>query len=333
MSQTTHLTAPTVITFDVTEAIGSGGSLTQTARLFLPEHPERTPAVLVCLAGGTYDWHYWHLDVPARRGYSFAEHLAGRGFAVVAVDHLGVGESSDPTGAGPVGLSLLARGDATVAHQIKQRVAAGTLSADLPALDIPLIGVGHSMGACLTTIVQAEQRPYAAVALLGYGVDIANVYDESNDADDLEDRVADSERVFRELNGVAAEANSCVVPRAHLRAIFHAPDVPEDIVAADDAVESVVPVRAASEVTTPGYVATFAKTIDVPVFIGLGAVLDVSPNPHAEPGNYRHSPDVTLHLVEGSAHCHNFAGKRATLWDRIAAWIPTVTGPPAQTAN
>ncbi|WP_051194401.1 alpha/beta hydrolase [Nocardia jiangxiensis] len=317
-----HLTAPTAITFDVTGAVGSGASLAQTARLFLPEHPERTSAVLVCLAGGTYDWHYWHLEVPGRRGYSFAEHLAGRGFAVLALDHLGVGESSDPTDAGPVGLSLLARGDAAVAHQVKQRVAAGTLSAGLPPLDIPLIGVGHSMGACLTTIVQAQQRPYAALVLLGYGVDITNVYDESNDAAALEDRIAESERIFRELNRVVPQANSCLVPRAHLRAIFHAPDVPDDVIAADDAVESVVPVRAASEVTTPGYVAKFAKAIDVPVFIGLGAVLDMSPDPHAEPANYRLSPDVTLHLVEGSAHCHNFAGNRTILWDRIAAWIP-----------
>ncbi|MEE2060110.1 alpha/beta hydrolase [Rhodococcus artemisiae] len=332
MPETIHLTAPTVLTFDVTEAVGSRESLTQAARLFLPEHPASAPAVLLCLAGGTYDWHYWHLEVPGRSGYSFAEHLAGRGFAVLALDHLGVGDSSDPTNTGPVGLDLLARGDAAVAHQVKERVEAGTLSEHLPPLDIPLIGVGHSMGACLTTIVQAEARPYAAVALLGYGVDIANVHDETNDASELEDRITESERIFREHNVVPPEANSCIVPRSRLRSIFHAPDVPDDVIAADDAAESVVPVRAASEVTTPGYVAKFANLLDVPVFIGLGAVLDVSPDPHAEPGNYRSSADVTLHLIDGSAHCHNFAGNRASLWDRIAAWIPTVTGSPAITS-
>lgn len=326
MPENIQLTAPITLTFDVTDAVGSGESLTQIGRLFLPEHPESAPAVLVCLAGGTYDWHYWHLEIPGRPGYSFAEHLAGRGFVVLALDHLGVGESSDPTNSGPVGLALLARGDAAVAHQVKSRIAAGTLSEHLPPLDIPLVGVGHSMGACLTTIVQAQASPYAAVALLGYGVDIANVYDESNTADQLEDRITESERTFREINGVAPEANSCIVPRAHLRSIFHAPDVPEEVVAADDAVEAAVPVRAASEVTTPGYVAEFARAIEVPVFLGLGKVLDVSPHPHAELGNYRSSADVTLHLVEGAAHCHNFAGNRAVLWDRMAAWIPTVIG-------
>jgi hypothetical protein len=51
----------------------------------------------------------------------------------------------------------------------------------------------------------------------------------------------------------------------------------------------------------------------------------VSPNPYIEPANYTGSPDVTLHLVPKSGHCHNFASHRRELWDRIAAWVTTVT--------
>ncbi|HVV10525.1 alpha/beta hydrolase [Amycolatopsis sp.] len=312
--------APRALTFDVTDAAATGESLTQTAWLFLPPRPAGAPAVLVCLAGGTYDKRYWHPEVPGRSGYSFAEHLAARGYVVVAVDHLGVGGSSDPAGAN--GLELLARGDAAVAHQIAERLRAGTLAAGLAPADLPLVGVGHSMGSCLTTMVQSTARPYEAVVLLGYGVQISNVYEEDNSAEALETRIAESERIFRETNGIGPEATSCVVPRGLLRQLFHAPDVPGEVIAADDAAESRVPVRAASEVTTPGFVAEFATSIDVPVFLGLGAALDVSPDPHGEPANYRASRDVTLHLVEGSAHCHNFAGNRAVLWDRIAAWVP-----------
>jgi hypothetical protein len=184
------------------------------------------------------------------------------------------------------------------------------------------------MGACLTTIVQAQARPYDAVALLGYGVQITNVYDRGEDTADLEARIAHSETIFREMNGAAPGAVSCLVPRGNLRHIFFAPDVPAAVVAADDAAESRVPVRAASEVTTPGFVERYATEIEVPVFLGLGAVLDVSPDPHAELGNYRASRDVTLHVVAGSAHCHNFAGNRTVLWDRLAAWIPTAVATP-----
>jgi len=312
--------APRELTFDVTDAIATGERLTQTSWLFLPEDPAAAPAALVCLAGGTYDKRYWHLEVPGHPGYSFAEHLAAQGYLVVAVDHLGVGGSSDPAGAN--GLELLAKGDAAVARQITERLRAGTLDPAVSPSDLPLVGVGHSMGSCLTTMVQATAKPYDAVVLLGYGVQISNVHDEDNSADALEARITESERIFREMNGVGPEATSCVVPRGHLRQLFHSPDVPDEVIAADDAAESRVPVRAASEVTTPGFVAEFAESIDVPVFLALGSALDVSPDPHAELGNYRASHDVTLHLVEGSAHCHNFAGNRAALWDRIAAWIP-----------
>jgi pimeloyl-ACP methyl ester carboxylesterase len=68
----------------------------------------------------------------------------------------------------------------------------------------------------------------------------------------------------------------------------------------------------------------YAPREDVPVFLGFGAALDVSPNPHSEPANYTGSPDVTLYLVPGSGHCHNFASHRTQLWDRIATWVSTV---------
>ncbi|TQM11388.1 alpha/beta hydrolase [Pseudonocardia kunmingensis] len=313
------------LTFDVSAEVGTGEALTQAAWLFLPEDPSAATAVLLCLAGGTYDKRYWHLEVPGRRGYSFAEHLAGQGYIVVALDHLGVGGSSDPERSGDVGLPLLAAGDAAVAVQLRARMRAGALVPGLPSLDLPLVGVGHSMGACLTTMMQAQERPYDAVVLLGYGVQISNVHEAAIDAEDLHARITQSLAAFRERTGTAPDAVSTIVPRQRLRQLFHAPDVPDDVIAADDAAESRVPVLAASEVTTPGYVQRYAAVVDVPVFVALGAVLDVSPDPYAELAGYRASQDVTLHLVAGSAHCHNFAGNRVVLWDHIAAWVPRVT--------
>ncbi|SHN15675.1 alpha/beta hydrolase [Cryptosporangium aurantiacum] len=317
--------APQELVFDVTGQVGAGGTLTQAAWLFTPPEPQKAVAALLCLAGGTYDKRYWHLEVPGHPGYSFAEHLAGQGYLVIALDHLGVGDSSDPTSAGPVGLELLARGDAAVAAQLTERLRAGTLADGLPPLTVPLIGVGHSMGSCLTTMVQATAGAYDAVVLLGYGVQIANVYEETTDATDLAARIEQSEAIFRKMNGVESGEVSCVVPRGNLHHIFHAPDVPPEVIAADDAAESRVPVRAASEVTTPGYVQRYAAQVDVPVFLGLGAGLDVSPDPHLEPGGYRATGDIEVYLVPGSHHCHNFASERRALWNRIAAWVPTVT--------
>jgi pimeloyl-ACP methyl ester carboxylesterase len=319
--------SPQDLSFDVTEAVGSGEILSQAAWLFLPVDPTRATAVLVCLAGGTYDKRYWHLEVPGRRGYSFAEYLAEQGYLVVALDHLGTGGSSDPQGSGSVGLRMLAAGDAEAVAQVSARLRDGTLVQGLPPLRLPVVGVGHSMGSCLTTMIAAQARPYDAVALLGYGVQISNVQNEADGGQDLPARMNQSEAVFRQLNGLGPNEVSCVVPRGQLRQLFHAPDVPGDVIAADDAAESRVPVRAASEVITPGYVAEFAAAVDVPVFLALGSHLDVSPDPHTEVANYRASRDVTLYVVEGSAHCHNFSGGRIVLWDRIAAWISSVSNP------
>jgi pimeloyl-ACP methyl ester carboxylesterase len=316
------------LTFDVTGAVGSDEHLTQKAWLFLPERPADACAVLLCLAGGTYDKHYWHIDIDGYPGYSFAEHLGDSGYVVIAVDHLGIGDSTDPIASGPVGLGLLAKGDAEVARQVRERLRHGDLHEDLPPTNAPLIGVGHSMGACLTTMVQVTTHPYDAVVLLGYGVQITNVYQDTPDAAELEERIQQTIEVSCQLTGAKPTDAHLYAPRGYLADLFYAGEVPQDVIDADTAVQSRTPLRAAAEVTTPGMVERYAHQVDVPLFLGFGAALDVSPNPYAEPANYTGSPDVTLHLVPSSGHCHNFASHRTQLWDRIARWLPTVVPVP-----
>lgn len=314
--------------FDVTRGVGSDEGLTQEAWLFLPERPADARGVFLCLAGGTYDKHYWHIDIDGYPGYSFGEHLADSGFVVIAVDHLGIGDSTDPTELGPVGLQLLAKGDAEVGRQVRERLRCGDLHEDLPPLNAPLIGVGHSMGACLTTMVQATAHLYDAVVLLGYGVQITNVYQDTPDAAEFEERIQQTIEATCQLAGAKPTDAHIHAPRGYLADLFYAGEVPQEVIDADTAVQSRTPLRAAAEVTTPGMVERYASRVDVPVFLAFGAALDVSPNPHAEPANYTGSPDVTLHLVPSSGHCHNFASHRTQLWDRIANWVTTVVPVP-----
>ncbi|OBI44826.1 alpha/beta hydrolase [Mycobacterium sp. E796] len=315
---------PTPLTFDVSDAIGSGEQLTQTAWAFLPEHPTEAPAILVCLAGGLYDKHYWHMEIDGHPGYSFGEHIADAGYIVIAVDHLAVGESTDPVDSGPLGLELLAIGDAEVVRQIRAMSAEGSLIDGLPPMTLPVVGVGHSMGSCLTTMVQARDRVYDAVALLGYGVQITNVYAHDADANDLEARIRQNIAIACEFSGARPEDSHTIAPRSNLIDMFYGGEVPLEVIDADTAVQSRVPLRAAAEVTTPGFVEHYTPEIEVPVFLAFGAAIDVSPNPYGEPVNYTGSSDVTLYLVPKAGHCHNFGSHRAALWDRIAAWVPTV---------
>ncbi|MGB8389508.1 alpha/beta hydrolase [Mycobacterium sp.] len=321
---------PITLTLDVTEAINSGEQLTQVAWVFLPDEPAESLAALVCLPGGTYDKRYWHLEIERHPGYSFGEHLARAGYIVIAVDHLAVGDSTDPIASGPLGLELLAAGDADVARQVRKRLQHGDFVDGLAPIDLPVVGVGHSMGACLTTMVQASTGAYDAVVLLGYGVQITNVHETMADAETLEARIQQSIEMFYQVSGAKPGDSHGIAPRDYLTPMFYAGEVPQVVIDADTAAQSRVPVRAGSEVTTPGFVERYTPQIDVPVFLGFGGAIDVSPDPYVEPANYIKSPDVTLHLVPKSGHCHNFASHRTQLWDRIAAWVPTVTSPTAQ---
>src|ERR1700684_939083 len=228
-------------TFDVTNSVGSDEQRTQEAWLFLPERPADTRAVLLCLAGGTYDKHYWHIDIDGYPGYSFAEHLAESGFVVIAVDHLGVGDSTDPIALGPVGLELLAKGDAEVARQVRERLRRGELHEALPPITTPLIGVGHSMGACLTTMVQATTHPYDAVVLLGYGVQINNVYQDTPDAAELEERIQQTIEASCQLAGAKPTDAHLYAPRGYLADLFYAGEVPQDVIDAGTAGPSRAP--------------------------------------------------------------------------------------------
>ena len=62
-----------------------------------------------------------------------------------------------------------------------------------------------------------------------------------------------------------------------------------------------------------------------PVFIGLGE-RDSTADHHDEPRAYFSSSDITLFLLPKSGHCHNTAGTRHKLWDRLAGWVHALDG-------
>ena len=316
--------SPTVLNFDVSAAIGSGEALCQSGWAFLPERPEAARAVLVCVAGGTYDKHYWHLEVDGHADYSFGEWMARLGYLVVALDHLGVGESSDPVRSGPLDFELLATGDAEVARQVRAGLQRGTLIHGLPPLVIPVIGVAHSMGACITTVLQAKERVYDAVALLGLAVEVANVHEGADKPPTMEERMRFCREVFFDFTGASPEENHALVRRSLFAGVFYAGDVPEDVLAADIAVQSRIPLPAGWLASVPGYLDRYTEKIDVPVFLAFGSGIDTSQNPYAEPAHFSSSPDVTLHMVPKAGHCHNLCSHRRELWDRIASWLGSV---------
>jgi pimeloyl-ACP methyl ester carboxylesterase len=298
-------TSVTGVQLDVTGAVGLAGELHIGATVALPPGRLGGP-LLFCIPGGTYTREYYHPSNRTLRDYSFVTALADRGFAVAAIDILGVGSSSKPADGMEVTLDTAAAANAAALGCLLERLTQGTLPGLATFVPTAIVGVGHSLGGMLV-IAQQALTPFAGVAVLGW----------SNQ------RIDRHGAVVTPLADLVGNDGYVSIRRGGRRALFHLPDVPDAVIVEDETtMVAPVPGPLYETTITPGVVKSRAAAIAVPVLLVFGE-LDTSPDPAAEVGTYPGSPDVTLFEMAGSAHCHNFAGSREGLWDRLAEWAGT----------
>jgi pimeloyl-ACP methyl ester carboxylesterase len=313
------------VTIDVTEQVPLGGGPHYiAASVFAPASVGESVDVLFCLPGGTYTRAYWHLEVPGFPGYSFAEHLASDGFLVVTIDHLGTGDSSRHPRAVELTPAVVAQANAAAFEVITQRIAAGTLVPGLAAIDIRRnFAVGHSMGGMLAIFQQSLFGSFDAIAPLGYGT-IGPIMQHSPEIGG--DGV--SLPTMESIMNAAASGAFDDMPLAdrtvpELRHHFYWDDVPAEVIAADDLTNTAIPGVCGLLSVVPFIASDHAGRVTCPVFIGLGE-RDSTPDHHDEARAYRASNDVTFFLLPRSGHCHNSAGTRHLLWDRLARWARSI---------
>jgi pimeloyl-ACP methyl ester carboxylesterase len=252
--------------------------------------------------------------------------MTAQGFVVVAADHLGVGASSKPADGDQVNFETMSAAAASSVVQLRALLAGGSVEfGGRPRPEVPVIGVGHSLGACLTLVTQARHRCYDAVALLGFthgqkevAVTAVSAAEREpvDDDDQLRETAIEQARAFF---GDAWDDVYGSMPREPHHAWLHDPDVAAAVIAADDAKAAAWPRQPYVEALMAGHSARFAAEVDCNVFLGFGEH-DVPPVPHADVAYYPRSRDVTLYVLPDSAHCHNFASTRTQLWDRIGLW-------------
>jgi alpha-beta hydrolase superfamily lysophospholipase len=312
----TVVNEPVMVRLDITGRTAYDGPMEIATAVFVPDDVAHRPprAVVVAYPGGTYRWNYYHLEVPGHPGYSLAQHLAAAGHLVVACDHLGIGDSTPIDDLDPISADLVLDADRAAFEVIRDRLATGTLVEDLSPLDAPfMVGVGHSMGGYLVTRHQGEHASFDAVGVLGWSQRAPEP--PGSPAADGADAPASGAGAF----GVDLTRP----PRAMLHAMFHADDIPTAVRDADDAVATRLYPWAFSLVQ-PGATAADAAAIDTPVFVGLGE-RDLATAPLAEAATYVRSRDVTVYVVEGAAHCFNFASSRAQFYQRFSDWVGSVS--------
>ena len=295
------------------------------ADLHLPTDVPR--ALLICWPGGSYTRSYWDMQIEGHPGYSFADHMTARGFAVLAADHLGVGESSRPADVDAVTLQTMAAAGAAFTAEVRDRLTRGALDARLaPAPGVPIIGVGHSLGGCICVVAQADHDCYDAIANFGFthGNKDALEGGPTGSVTDPAGPRAAGEAQAKAFFGDDWDAGYAVAPREPSHAWLYAPDVPAEVIAADDETVAPWPRQAYVEALTAGFTASFAARVRSRVFLGFGD-RDIPQRPRDDASFYTASNDITVFVLDGSAHCHNFATNRHGLWDRLGSWATSAT--------
>ena len=294
------------------------GALELAVEIVAPRRP--LPIAFVCLPGGAMTRRYFDLEAPGDDSYSFARPMAARGFISVLLDPLGVGESSRPADSYALSADLLSCANGYVTEQVLGKLRTGRAINGLPAIPhLASVGLGHSMGAMLTILQQAEFHQHDAIAVLGFSTRGLPEY-VSPEARELAKDPAAARRAAPRLARAMFREDYPAIGRSEDGAALYAGKKaePAGVEAIKAARERLLPVPA-FESMLPGNVAPEAARIDVPVFVGLGE-LDMAGPPLEAPKAFTVSPAVTFHLAPQTGHSHFLFAARAGLFDALAAW-------------
>jgi pimeloyl-ACP methyl ester carboxylesterase len=293
------------------------------ATIHFPSDPVAGPCVVAFgLPGGGLARGYFDARPGGDDSYSQAAFHTSRGWIFVALDHLGVGDSSQPS---PETLTYasLARGDHEAVTRIADGLRRGSLVDGIGPVDIRgTIGLGHSMGGCIAIVAQGTHATFDALGVLGFSAVQTTIPTPSGALDvalkQRDDSTADLESGIAEAGG------------AHMfRWAFYWEDVPDQLIDRQMGGaypgEGIPPWNSATtppvvfSMISPGVVADEAAAIGTPVLVATGE-RDVVPDLRAEAVAYRSCPHLTIVEVPAMAHMHNFAGTRGRLWSDIHRW-------------
>jgi pimeloyl-ACP methyl ester carboxylesterase len=273
------------------------------------------PFVWCCLPGGRCTTGYFDLVVEGDdTSYSMAACLADAGCVVLAVDHLGTGRSSRADDDFLLTPEVAAANHAAFTALL-DRLRTGRLAPELPAVTgFAPIGLGHSMGAMLAMVQQARHGTFGGVVNLGPGGDGVPEH-----LRDPRWATAEPAAVRASLVDLARVQFGSPPAAGGPATAFHAGDVPAAVRKAfARQMTNLIPTCALASMLPSGTDPERAA-LTVPVFLGFGE-LEICPDVHAAVRRYPSASDITLTVLGGSGHCHNQAGRRRQLWDRLLAW-------------
>jgi pimeloyl-ACP methyl ester carboxylesterase len=324
---------------DVTAAAGLGEPAHVALTVTVPDDLPEDPVVCFAKPGGGYARGYYTEDLPGPASGAQASWHAAHGWIFVSLDHLGVGASSqhDPE---RLSYTPVVAASQAAETEVLQKLAAGTLIDGLAKVPDPVtIGIGQSMGGCLTVVQQGRYHCYDGIGVLGYSA----LHTHPPTAPGTPPIVSawiprdamPSDGIF--TNGPALEdaAGDGIVRIDAMAWGFHYDDVDPAVVARDlDEFparrgelppwgSATVPMTVALWCLAPGAVLAEAAALRCPVLVALGE-RDVLVDPRGELRAYESASSVDFFVCPRTGHMHNFSGMRELFWRRIETWAEWV---------
>ncbi|MCH9692233.1 MAG: alpha/beta fold hydrolase [Gammaproteobacteria bacterium] len=308
----------------VHNAIPLGQAQSIMVDIFLPPVEKLQPTVKVfcCLPGGGLSRGYYHLQTEDNLSHSFAHAMTAAGHIVITQDHLGTDNTSAEFGF-ELGLTdFVAANQAAMQHVLNQ-LTSGTLLPELPALPhLSSIGVGHSMGAMLMIIQQAEYQTHHALVVLGF----------CNGG--LPKMLNEAERLYAN-NSQAAKTHAQKLAEARFGKAFlmlpeaqqpatNSASVATDIIAVMQTMKTKLATVPGLLGMIPGSVATDTALIQVPVYIAVGD-RDIAQPAEAIPAAFTGSVSTKLEVLADTGHNHFIYLSRHLLFSGIKNWLNSLS--------
>ncbi|QRN94877.1 alpha/beta fold hydrolase [Archangium violaceum] len=260
--------------------------------------------VQILTHGITYNHEYWDLPEINGEDYSYARYMARQHYAVLALDLPGVGESDRPQGD-----FIDLEQSASALHQVAQRLRA---TAEKNTFET-LIYVGHSNGALISTVAQAQYHDAQAVVMTGWLNTLHEV------------------PVDPALLIALAEQGPYITIPGELRGglFYDAQHTDPSVVAYDNQVADTVPRGQFLDLLTvlgsPESIPVQGITVPLLVQLGEKDLLASAAYAHQEAKAYPNSPWVVVRTLPDTGHAVNGHSTRERSWAGIDAWLRLVT--------
>jgi pimeloyl-ACP methyl ester carboxylesterase len=261
-----------------------------TANCYSPDGG-RSGQIFFCLPGGGASQGYFNLGTVDGFDFSFVSRMTALGHVMVTIDHPGTGQNPIPDSHPFLTPRQASDYLAAAFRKIKRTPEFEKLQA---------IGLGHSMGGMVATLIQARHRPFAKLVLLGSsarGLDWGTTDEEKGYIGKPDALERDLEQLVLKRYGAPFTAISGGPSGKSITFGGANPDITAKL---RDNMASLFAAGGTTSMIRGGF-APEAAAIDVPLFFAFGDH-DIGAPPDEVPQDFKAAPDIKIHLMVNTGH-------------------------------